>query len=405
MDKQEVTQKYAELTDKLGRKATRREFTKLVGISRRFIDKLFGNFNNLKNGKMIKEIIEDKPVMMQGKNLESVLDACGVDREKWEVSEFSTKELANGEFLFTVYFKKKNKLGFDIDKVLSNWMPTVNTFEPNKTKCEKGTTLFCSLNDAHICELTTRDMVFSGKEYNTEIAIKNVKNYLSQIIARIDTRKEGFENGVLFLGGDLLHSTLDEFTRRGTKLHCEFTNEKAFKIVLDLLVEFIGTLSSQFKSFKILSCRGNHESVISTYLVLAAQRFFWNNKNIQFTIFDNWVNHYRIGDIFFILSHGVSDTIKNVGLPSSPLKLKSYIQELLLQHPYAATECKERVVVTAHKHSQLMEDCGSYKFFRFGSTVSADSFGESLGFFNRPQQSCLILDKKEVKELWNFYLD
>ena len=97
--------------------------------------------------------------------------------------------------------------------------------------------------------------------------------------------------------------------------------------------------------------------------------------------------------------------MKNIGLPSSPPKLKSYVQELLLQNPLALVECKERIIITAHKHSQHIEDFGSFKFYRFGSTVNADSFGESLGYFNRPQQSCLVLSDNSVEEIWNFYLD
>ena len=289
-----------------------------------------------------------------------------------------------------------------VESFLSSWNPPKHQPIP-KCKMRDGKNVFvCVLQDTHIGEFTDKETVFSGKEYSSLISLKNIRKYITEVKARLETRTLGWKEGVIVLNGDIMNSCLDEYTRRNTKLHCDAVNEVAFNLALDIITEFVTQFSALFKKTKVLVQAGNHDSVVCRYLGTAAKQYFRTDKSIEFEIFRSWLAPYRFNNVYAIITHGSSDTMK-AALPSGP-KLKSFVQEMLIQNPKMLAECKQRIVLAGHLHSQLIENLGSFQLYRFGTTVSADGYGEALGHYTSPQQSCLVIGEDSVDEVWNFDL-
>lgn len=299
----------------------------------------------------------------------------------------------------------QNNILAPVELFLKQWKPPVYKPLPKVGGKHNDDIFLTVLQDTHLGKFTDRNLLFSGKDYSTEKAVANINNYLLQIKERLQTRKLQFKSSVLILNGDIINSCLDEFTRRGTKLHCDYVNEQVFRITLNVLTEFIAKFSSLFRTTRVIIQKGNHESVLSYYLGLALKNYFKADKSISFEVSEKWVEGYRFNNIYAVISHSVSDTHKMGGIPKNGNRLKMFIQELLIQKPKELMECRQRICITGHYHSNYTEDFGSFQMFRFGSTVNADDHGEVLGYFNRPQQSCLILGKDTVNEQWIFYLD
>lgn len=389
MNKQEVKQKYAELSNKLGRKATRREFTKLVGVSRRFIDKLFGNFNNLKNDQ-IKEIVEDKPVQMQGKNLESVLDACGVDREKWEVNEHNIKELSSGDFLFTVYFKKKKPEPIDIVAFLKE----IANFIPNTPKIDyvEGELLAeVNIADLHLAKLC--HVAETGNNYDIKIASKIFREAIDYKIEQL--KKYKISKIFFVIGNDFYHfDNYETTTTAGTKQDADTRLPKMFQEGTKLIIEAISKFQN-IAPVQGIIIGGNHGSVLEFCLGEVISAYFHNNPNVTIDNEPLPRKYYRYGKNLIGYLHG--DQVKFNQLP-------------LLMSTEARKEWGEtsyHYIRTGHFHHQkiILEEMTSCVVEVLPSLSGVDGWHKKKGFCNNLRSAQTALYDKEKGLVTKIYFN
>lgn len=382
MDKQEVVDKYAELTNKLGRKATRREFTKLVGISRRFIDKLFGNFNNLKNGGNTMEIVEDKPIQMQGKNLDSVLDSCGVDREKWEVNDFTVKELSNGEFLFTVYFKKKS-LFFDVEKLkqelklLSETKPLIE--HPHK---DNGLLLEFFCPDLHLNKSAWA--AETGQDYDSKIAAKLLRQSLDKTIQLAS--KFEISHIIFPVGNDLFNiDSRANTTTAGTPQDTDSCHHKMFKEGYKLIIEVIERLKL-IAPVSVIPTMGNHDSNNILMLGEVLDCFYHNDENVFVDSRPLSRKYFFWGNTILAYSHGHEEKLNDLPL----------IMATECQKEWANAKFKFWRI--GHKHTQkcYLDEKAGVVIQHVSSLSAQDKYHYSKGYIgNNRGTSSSIIDKKE----------
>jgi hypothetical protein len=157
-----------------------------------------------------------------------------------------------------------------------------------------------------------------------------------------------------------------------------------------------------FPKVKVFTQKGNHESIILTYLAIAAEKCFAHNPNVEFEISNSWATLYKVNNVAMVVTHGGHDTLKKSLDPVGP-KLKVFIQELFLQKVEELVGCTQKIVLSGHKHAYNQSDMGSFEFYCLGASVRGDNFADANGWYNTPRQNCLILDRDKVIETLHYY--
>jgi len=131
-------------------------------------------------------------------------------------------------------------------------------------------------------------------QYRTEQIIhKVVKNRKSPILFIDDL-------------GDLMDGWNGETLRKGHSLPQNMDNQKAFDIALEFKITLIGNLSRFYKKVYVNNiCNDNHSGAFGYMVNEAAKKVLkYIAKNVRVFNHRKFINHYRIKDNIFIISHG-----------------------------------------------------------------------------------------------------
>lgn len=294
-----------------------------------------------------------------------------------------------------------------IRDTLDSWTPPKNKNTHKYVAENNGPLTLCvGLNDTHISELFHKDKAFGGEPFNTKIAASRIESYISQIKDTIHVRKQKFGKILIFVNGDYLNSCMDGRTRKGTQLSNDLVNEEMFQAGLDILINFVDELA-QIAPVEVFTQKGNHESVLLTYLAIAAEMYFKDIDTVKFNISKAWASLYRVNNVAIILSHGGHDTLDRSHFPSAstPAKLKGYIQDMLLGRRDELVGVKQILIVTGHRHVFSQIDMGSFEFFCFGALPPSGDYENANNWHSTARQNCIILDNDHLVETLHYYFD
>ena len=286
---------------------------------------------------------------------------------------------------------------------LDSWKPTV---VPSIEKINDYTTndkvFLCVLTDTHIGELTKDS--WEGKTFNTQKAVANILDYLEQINNKLSDWKNVPSKCKLVIMGDIMNSCVDGMTRKGTKLHNDIVNGDMYKVGLDVIITFVSALKQIFNEVDISCVNGNHDSFMIGAVFYSSSRYFENVDGISWNISDHWVDSFKINICYFIYSHGKDDQT-HVALPNNKQRLESFVQTLLLKKVKEIVDVESKYFITGHLHSYVHEEMSDFEFIRVPASVSADNFGEALGFISKARQNCFIVGEKSIEDTLHFYFD
>lgn len=291
-----------------------------------------------------------------------------------------------------------------LSNILSNWQPpkikAANKVAPVKNA---KASFVCCLSDNHLGELSKKENLFSGEDYNSSIASKVISEYADQIAETVYSRNYKFKDAYLVVTGDYLHSCFDGKTVKGTQLHSDLINEEMFELGLNVFIDFVCQLTSLFPEVNVKILAGNHDEVLLRCLGMAAAKYFENASNVNIEISKSWASLFKIGNVAVVATHGGSSRLKTA-FPNSPTKLKTYIQDLILSRVDDLAGCKQKIVLSGHKHSFKQEDMGGFEFYCLGASVLGDSYADEMNLrSSNPRQNCLILDGDYVRETLHYY--
>lgn len=326
-----------------------------------------------------------------------------VEEKRFKIYQGYEKELWKDTQTKAAKWDRFNTNKLDILKLsLDSWNPPKQTKIKLKPEIENGQIMLVGLFDIHLGEKYDSSKGFAGRDFNSKIACENMIRYAEKIEQAVAVRKNKFASCVVAVGGDFFNSCLDHFTRKGTALHSDLVNEDMFKTGLDALTSFIEHMSRVFNKVHVVVSKGNHDSVVISYAGIAASKYFRFNPNITFEIPEAWASTHVFNNVFVILTHGAHDTLK-AGLPPVSLKLKSFVQEMMLARKEDISKYGQRLCVSGHRHSYSQLDLGSFEFFCLGSSVLSDGYCDALNLRNSPRQNVLIIGQDKVEEVLHFY--
>jgi predicted phosphodiesterase len=335
--------------------------------------------------KLVNELINSKEFSIQQKFEKADWKKTQEDADKWRALQF-------------------NQIS-PVEAFLENWVPPVCKIQKKKTQPGKYS-LIASLQDIHLGELTKKEHLFHGKDYNSEIACKLVDNYCESIITDTQNKNQCIHTAVLIVNGDFFHTAFNGTTAQGTKLSSDLLNEDLFQKGLDVLVKFISRFSEEFYKVEVKFLKGNHESVVASYLGYAIQQYFRKEKSINVEIVKSWATLFKVDKLAVIATHGGSDVIKHANIPKNDAQMKTYFHEMMLAKKKELIDCEHTIVVSGHTHSFVNKDMGAFDFYVMGTSVLGDKYADSMNFpRGKPRQNALIIQDGKVIETLHYYFD
>lgn len=206
--------------------------------------------------------------------------------------------------------------------------------QQNVPEITNNKTLMVYLSDMHIGAHVSNYSLY-GNEYNEQVVterMQKVYDYVTKLAANYN-----ITNVVIVNVGDSLDGYNGQTTRGGHSLPQNLDNKDQYKVYVNLMLDLFKSLSEcgLFSTIKYY-CVGtaNHDGdfgYITNKALEAALSYM--NPNIEAIVFDKNIDHFKVGDQTFILTHGkdAKDMFKNMPLTLND-KTENYINQYINYH-------------------------------------------------------------------------
>lgn len=307
-----------------------------------------------KNGEVISstEKLQSKPVDVP---------------ENFEVIKVSTSKTTGQQWV--QYAPKKETAeevveSFDFEKIIQKHIkPLVTPEVTNKDSKRNKDFDKLIITDVHIGMDTDIDnnTMYEG-EWNKKELFKT-----AQIV--IDKTIEEQESEVLYVDelGDLLDGFNAQTTRGGHSLPQNMTNEEAFDAALEFKLNILYGLIGNYKEIHFNNiCNDNHSGAFGYFVNEAFKQIAeLQFKNVTVTNHRKFINHYFIGDICFVITHGKDDKSLKFGFkPHLDLKGADKIDQYLKQNKIYK-DAELIIFCKGDSHQALFDLCTSDDFYYF----------------------------------------
>lgn len=288
---------------------------------------------------------------------------------------------------------------------LDSWTPP--KYEKIKLDLKKKTdnkSILINVADIHVGAKADARYLYRSHKWNINNLISAMEDYAAKIVNIVDDRKLGFEQAVITIGGDIIH-TLTGYTDKGTKLEYEFIEEDQIDFAFNILVLFISNMLSIFPKVSVKSVSGNHSSLGDYIVSKMLQIYFKDEARINFDISSKRYLPFKVNNSLFILDHGASPKGIKSKLPRRGPSRNSYIQGILLAHPELLQGINQKYFITNDKHHFEYEEHTDFEMILCPSIVGGDRYSDLLGLKSRPSQCIFMIDDTGIAEIIKIYFD
>lgn len=245
---------------------------------------------------------------------------------------------------------------------LSIFKDKITPIIPNYKRKEQDYSKFDRLviSDIHVgMDVNPDGYALYGGIWNEEELNDRLKKVINHVVAHQKSKSL-----VIHDLGDLMDGWDGFTTRGGHKLPQNMTNQKAFDVALKLKIQLIDSLILFYEEIEVVNiCNDNHGGAF-TYVVNSAFKTYveLRHSNLKVTNQRKFIDHYFVGKLCFILTHGKDDKSLKFGfkpiLDSKQIeKIKNYIDENNL-HGY-------KIEFSKGDSHQLMFDSSTSKHFEY----------------------------------------
>jgi hypothetical protein len=259
--------------------------------------------------------------------------------------------------------------GVSLDKVREDIIKAMDKHSPSypkikRTKQEDPHLLVIDPADIHIGKLASS--FETGEEYNSQIAVRRVKEGIQGIIQKAN----GFNiDKILFVGGnDILH--IDEPHRKTTAGTPQDTDGMWYENFLTAKKLYVDVLESllSIADIHFVYNPSNHDYISGFMLSDSIQSWFRKSKNITFDCSIAHRKGFKYGNNLIGTTHG--DGAKQADLPLI----------MANEFPQWWAETKHRYVYTHHIHHKTSKDYHGITVESLRSPSGTDSWHHRKGY-------------------------
>lgn len=382
----------------LGSSVSSEEICRKYGISPEVFSSYKGIFKLTKNSLPLSdEVIEENSIADSA--------AAMIEQKKFQIyQEFEKESWKNTQISAQKWEKFLANQYEPITEFLNHWTPP--KYEPYEIKphnVDSGHSWVTVVSDSHYGNYSNSKTLFRGEGHSTDKTVEAIKNYGEQIVSDISNFGVVLDSHCIILNGDQIHSNNPYGqTTKGTQLRFDKLNEELFEIAFDSMAEFILNLSKTAKKTRVFSIGGNHSATLDNVLAFALSKYFKDQKNIEFEIVKQFAGCFVEQNSFIMFTHGASNAYK-AKLPKG-LKLDNYIQSMIIHKQHEFQNITNRIFVASDLHSLGLRENNDFYYILTPSLVKGCEYADALGLDSKPAQIALLLDKKGIKSIFNYYL-
>ena len=279
------------------------------------------------------------------------------------------------------YVGKDEKEFKELSDVLIN---DIKKFAPKfpKLKREKYKDAHCLVvdpADVHVGKLCTA--FETGKEYNSQIAVKRVKEGVNGLL----NKSQGFniDKIILIIGNDILHTdTPKRTTTSGTPQDTDGMWYENFLTAKDLYVDVIKMLLT-VADVEVIYNPSNHDYANGFFLAQLIQSYFRNSSNITFAVDISHRKYTLYGNSLIGTTHGDGAKQTDLGSLMSIEAKKMWV------------DSEFRYFYIHHLHHKIAKDYINVTVETLRSPSTADSWHHRNGYINQPAIEAFLHSKTQ----------
>lgn len=270
-----------------------------------------------------------------------------------------------GTPFYNIVFKENvieiAKEEIDFDEIISKHI------EPVPVKVEKQYNHYdfdvLTYSDVHIgMDTNSKGNSMYATEWNAEEVIKASDEIVRKLV-------QNQKSDLLIVDelGDLLDGFNGKTTRGGHDLPQNMTNEEVFDTALKFKMNILDKLIYHYQEIRFNNiCNDNHAGsfgyfVNSAFKSLAEQKY----RNVKVNNYRNFISHYFVNDICFVITHGKDDSTLKFGFkPHLDTKQIQKIDQYLKQNNVYKI-AKKIIFKKGDSHQTLFDMAGSDDFYYY----------------------------------------
>lgn len=341
-------------------------------------------------------------VDFQVKTLEDLFAACEVDEKEWEVVAWQCKKWdlgiknASNEIetkqLYSVSAKFKPKTVEDnlelqkevILKELFKKSQVIPQYKVKRKPLTAGYLLELALFDVHFGKLAHYEEV--GEDYDLKIAATRYLNAIDDLLSNI--KLETISRILFPIGQDMINvDNLQSTTTAGTRQDCDSRFHKIIRVVKDVLISTINTLS-KIAPVDVIVVPGNHDEQSSFMVGEIISAYYHNNENVVVVNSPAPRKYYKYGDVSFMFSHGNKEKFNELGTIFAA------------ENPKLWGATTQRYIQIGHFHHTKLQvvqkqEFQGYQVQIMPSLSGSDAWHKGKGFQSLKQAKAFLFDKHE----------
>ena len=270
-----------------------------------------------------------------------------------------------GTPFYNIVFKEVvNVEGINFDDILSkyeNFKPSKKEFTPNALDISDFDML--TYTDVHIGMDTDSK---NNSLYPVDWSLEGITDSYNKMLSKTIANKSSNTIIVDELG-DFLDGFRGVTTRGGHSLPQLMHDDEAFDVALEFKINLANELQKHYTNVVFNNiCNDNHAGSFGYFVNSAFKKFSDRNfDNIEVNNYRRFINHYAIGGVCFVISHGKDDVTLKFGfkpqLDSKGLeKIDQYCKQNELYKKYNKIVFKK-----GDSHQCLFDMCTSDDFYYF----------------------------------------
>lgn len=284
--------------------------------------------------------------------------------ENFEVIKISTSETTGQQWVQYAPKKESEEVqSFDIEGIVKKFIKPIIPIHSELGIEKKKDFDKLIISDVHVGMDTDKD---NNTMYKGEWNAEELEKTADTVVWRTVNNQE---SDIIYVDelGDLLDGFNAQTTRGGHELPQNMTNEEAFDAALSFKLKILYGLISHYKEIHFNNiCNDNHAGsfgyfVNEAFKQIAELQF----KNVTVTNHRKFMNHYFVGSICFVITHGKDDKSLKFGFkPQLDLKGVEKIDQYLKRNEiYKKAELI--VFCKGDSHQALFDLCTSDDFYYF----------------------------------------
>ena len=282
--------------------------------------------------------------------------------ENFELIKVSTSKTTGQQWLQYAPKKVEDAVNeIDYESIIKKHIKKVNIKKVKSVKIKDFDTL--TYTDVHVAMETDK---YKNSMYAVDWNKKEILKTAELIVNRTIQEKE---SDILYIDelGDLMDGYNGLTTRGGHSLPQNMTNEEAFDCALSFKMYLVDNLIHHYKNIVCNNiCNDNHAGAFGYFVNSAFKNITdLKYKNVKVVNHRKFINHYYVGRIAFVITHGKDDMTLKFGFKPT---LKPDAIEKIDQYCKHNNIYKNSDLVIFKKgdsHQALFDMCSSDDFYYF----------------------------------------